>query len=357
MKTHAIIPVFIPHRGCPHDCIFCNQKKITAQTGNVTIEDIDKTVSNYLSTFRGNRVELAFYGGSFTGLPIDEQIYYLNYAKNLKTKGIISGIHMSTRPDYINEDIIEIMREYHVDTCELGVQSFDDKVLTLSQRGHKAKDAYEASKLIKAAGIRLGIQLMIGLPGDTYETCIFSAKETASLSPELARLYPTIIIEDTELYELYMNNKFMPLDEEEVLLRTKNMYRILTEAGVYIMRIGLKSTELINNERVIGPYHPAFGSKVKSEVMGDLMELSIKNIPERLDKSYITFYSNSKSFSDLVGYAGCNKARFKELYPHINFGYGVDNTMPDGERRAVLGKKREFKRKDRQNESSNNSNR
>ena len=179
MKQHAIIPIFIPHKGCPNDCIFCNQKKITARQAAVTGEDVKNTIETWLSTLepRGVKtIEVAFFGGSFTGIPMAEQSAYLSIAKAYKDAGRIHKIHMSTRPDYINKEILDNLRAYDVDVIELGVQSLDDHVLNKAGRGHNAAVVYESSRLIKEYGFELGIQLMIGLPGDTLETCIRQRK-------------------------------------------------------------------------------------------------------------------------------------------------------------------------------------
>lgn len=342
MKTHAIIPIFIPHKGCPNDCVFCNQRRITARTGDVTLKDIKKIVSTYRSTLKCRNVELAFYGGSFTGLPLEEQIKYLEYAKGLKQQNIISGIHISTRPDYINHEIISTLSNYGVDTCELGVQSFDEDVLKLAKRGHTVDDIYSACDLIKSAKIKLGIQLMIGLPSDSFESCIYSAKQTVYTSPELARLYPTVVIEDTELYDMYLDGSYSPLCEEDVLKRTTEMYKILTGSGIYVMRIGLKSTDLINSDSVIGAYHPAFGSKVKSEAMKENMLTALSTLDVKSEKIYATFYSNPKSFSDLIGYRSSNKNWFKENYPDISFEFGIDKSLKDGKCTICSGRRKDL---------------
>ena len=194
MKKHAIIPIFIPHLGCPCQCVFCNQQKITARTKAVSTDEVRETVERYLSTLAGldpSEIEIAFYGGSFTAIPIDAQTAYLEVANEYIDQGRVSSLHISTRPDCIDEEILSNLKRYNVNTIELGVQSFSDEVLRLSKRGHDSKTAREAARLVKERGFKLGIQLMIGLPGDSLESCIYSARETAALSPELARLYPT----------------------------------------------------------------------------------------------------------------------------------------------------------------------
>ena len=192
MKTHAIIPIFIPHAGCPHDCVFCNQKAITARTAPPTPAEAEETINRNLATIKENpnitTVEIAFFGGSFTGIPIEEQTEYLRIAKSYKDRGEIHQIHLSTRPDYIDDTILENLKAHSVDVIELGVQSFDPVVLKRSNRGHDRDTVFRSARMIKEWGFTLGIQLMIGLPGDSHFKCIDSVAATVSLSPDIARI-------------------------------------------------------------------------------------------------------------------------------------------------------------------------
>ncbi|MCI5687401.1 MAG: radical SAM protein [Emergencia sp.] len=349
MKKHAIIPIFIPHKGCPNDCVFCNQKKITARQAPVTGENVINTIETWLSTLepaKTETIEIAFFGGSFTGIPIEEQSAYLAIAKKYKDAGRIHKIHMSTRPDYINEEILDNLKSYDADVIELGVQSFDDEVLRLSGRGHDSAVVYKSSKLIQDYGFELGIQLMIGLPGDSLKSCIFSAEETVKIGPSIARLYPTVVIQDTALYDQYINGQYIPLTQEEAVLRTKEMYKILTEAGINIIRVGLKSTDIISENGDISSktYHPAFRQLVEGELAKEALEalLSESKLSKEVSFSQETalsqkkntkvdFCSNGKSFSNMIGHRGCNKAYFREKYPHLRILYKVDHTLCDNQ--------------------------
>jgi len=337
MKHHSIIPIFIPHKGCPNDCIFCNQKKITARQKAVTGEDVKNTIETWLSTLepRGvETIEVAFFGGSFTGIPIEEQSAYLSIAKSYKDVGRIHKIHLSTRPDYINREILDNLKAYSVDTIELGVQSLDDEVLTKAGRGHDAAVVYESSQLIKDYGFELGIQLMIGLPGDTLEKCIYSAEETVKIGPSIARLYPTIVINDTELYNQYTRGQYTPLSQEEAVLRTKEMYKILDDSGINIIRVGLKSTDLINENGEIngGTYHPAFRQLVEGEIARERIEslLELETF-DRSKKTKVDFYANSKCMSLLIGHKQKNKQYFLEKYPYLDVLYKVSKTLSDNQ--------------------------
>lgn len=335
MKRHAIIPIFIPHKGCPNDCIFCNQKKITARQKAVTGEDVENTIETWLSTLENRHldtIEIAFFGGSFTGIPIEEQSAYLAIAGKYKDAGRIDKIHMSTRPDYIDEKILDNLKHYGADTIELGVQSFDDRVLALSNRGHDSKVVYRACDLIKDYGFELGIQLMIGLPGDTLETCLHSAAETVKIAPAIARLYPTIVINDTELHHQYLRGEYVPLTQEEAILRTKEMYKLLDNAGINIIRVGLKSTDIINeNGEICGDtYHPAFRQLVEGEIARERIEEALRKMDfDKNIRTKVTFYANSKSFSNMIGNSGRNKKFFLEKYPYLNILYKVNDLLND----------------------------
>lgn len=343
-KKHAIIPVFIPHKGCPNDCIFCNQRKITARSAAVTPEDVRTTIRTWLTTLQDVPVvEVAFYGGSFTGIPLEEQRAYLEVARGYKRTGAIQKIHLSTRPDYITPEILNNLKEYSVDTIELGVQSFDEDILRQSRRGHTAQQVYDAVSRIQGDGFELGIQLMIGLPGDTMEKCLYSARETARLQPQLARLYPTIVLDETDLYEEYRQGTYIPLSREEAVLRTKEMYKILEAAGITIMRVGLKSTDLIGDGGAIngGTYHPAFRQLVEGAIARERIEPLLNRLKLNAsgnslteNKQKIDVFSNGKWYSNMVGNEAGNKKYFTHKFPEFNLRFRRDDSLADGQFRV-----------------------
>lgn len=337
MKDHAIIPIFIPHSGCPNDCVFCNQKIITAKSKPVSPEDVKNIIDTHLATIAGRGlsvVEIAFFGGSFTGIPIDMQSDYLKIAKIYKDKKLVDKIHLSTRPDYIDKRILDNLKKYSVDVIELGVQSFDEEVLKFSKRGHSVDAVYKACGLIKEYGFTLGIQLMIGLPKDTEAKSVASAKKAAELKPDLARLYPTVILENTELAFMYQNGCYKALSEKEAVNTCKQMYRILTQAGITVMRVGLKSTDLItNNSDLGGNYHPAFRQLVEGEIAKEdiIKELSLLTAISDSGKiKTVTFATNPKTFSNMIGHKGINKKFFKDNYPQFNIRYKSDKSIAPG---------------------------
>ena len=397
MKKHAIIPVFISHRGCPNDCVFCNQKRITARSGDVTAADARRTIEEHLSTLEKmnlETVELAFFGGSFTGIPLEEQCAFLSLAKEYKDAGRIDKIHLSTRPDYINREILDNLKAYGVDVIELGVQSFDEEVLALSGRGHNARVVYESSALIKDYGFTLGIQLMVGLPGDTLEKCIFSARQTVRIAPAIARIYPTVVLRDTALHDRMLAGLYTPLSEEEAVLRSKAMYEILDDAGINIIRVGLKSSDIMASETA---FHPAFRQLVEGRIARERLEAglgaelggpgalgtsgglgalealgapgtlppdtsgvdpSLGSLPPPAPgMSEVLFFSNEKCYNNMFGHKACNRAYFEEKYPRLRFRYAVDPTLKNNEYKVRLSSAESVpkNKKEIKNESSCNS--
>lgn len=275
MKKHYIIPIFVPHKGCPHDCIFCNQKRITGQFSEVNSEFVYKEIRKYLNTIPESRetVEVSFFGGSFTGLPKEEQISLLEPAKQALTEGRIDAIRLSTRPDYIDEDILDVIKKYGVSIIELGVQSMDEDVLEISNRGHGVDDVYKSSELIKKYGFTLGLQMMIGLPGDTEEKDIETARQFIRISPSMVRIYPALVIRDTYMEDLYRKGSFVPLKTDEAVDICSRLYLMFERAGIKVIRMGLQTTDNINLGRdvVSGPFHPAFRELVESKILNDMV--------------------------------------------------------------------------------------
>ena len=339
MKKHAIIPIFIPHKGCPHACVFCNQNAITSRTADVTPDDVRRTADEWLSTLSKmdlEEIELSFFGGSFTGIPIEEQSAFLAVAKEYKDAGKIDKIHLSTRPDYINKEILDNLKYYGADVIELGVQSMDDDVLRLSERGHSQEDVHRACELIKSYGcFTLGIQLMIGLPGDSYDKCMESVRKTIEIGPDIARLYPTVIITQTKLYDMFKTGSYKPFSQDEMLRTVTDMYKALTGAGINVIRVGLKASALINDSeesRVAGDsYHPAFRQLVEGRIAREeLEELLIKEGLSETSSCSLRISAGPDKFSAVIGHKAENKKYFEEKYPQLRISYRENKFIPDG---------------------------
>jgi histone acetyltransferase (RNA polymerase elongator complex component) len=331
MKKHAIIPLFIPHMGCPHECVFCNQKTITASDTKMDSAKIHEVMESRLLDLEPlglETLEAAFYGGSFTGLPFEFQQELLGAVLPFKQSGRIQKIRLSTRPDYINSQIMDLLKSYSVDIIELGVQSFDDKVLSLSNRGHTADQTIDACRLVKEKGFSLGIQLMIGLPGDSREKALRSTQKTLEMKPDFVRIYPTVILAGSLLAEMFRCGAYIPLTTEEAVDITKEMVRILNQADIPIIRLGLKSTDNICNDADLArAYHPAFRQLVEGSLAFDDVKLQLKRFD--LQGGSVLLSAHPKSFSNLVGHKGNNKRRFTEEYPQINFIYKPDVSLSE----------------------------
>lgn len=312
-KRHYIIPIFVPHKGCPHDCIFCNQKKITGQLGEVTAEEVRCKIEEYLATIpsEGSLIEVAFYGGSFTAIPIVYQKELLEAAFNYVEDGRITNIRVSTRPDCIDAEISENLKRYSVGIVELGVQSMDEGVLKLSNRGHTSGDVVEAVRILKEYGFTVGVQMMVGLPGDTAEKALETAKELIALKPDIARIYPALVIKNTYMEEMYLKGDYQPLSLEAAVLESKNLLMLFEGNGVNVIRIGLQPTEniLLGKDVVAGPFHPSMRHLVESLVYRDMVAYLLGNMSDNHDN--VTIKVNPRNISELVGHKKSNIDFFK----------------------------------------------
>ncbi|NLL30544.1 MAG: radical SAM protein [Clostridiales bacterium] len=304
-KRHYIIPIFISHVGCPHQCVFCNQDRIARTLQKeVTAEEVEDTIKEYLTTIDKNKatVEVSFFGGTFTAIPVNKQKELLRVAKEYKEKGLINKIRMSTRPDAINSYILNYLKEYKVDIIELGVQSLDNEILRLSGRGHSAEDVEKSSKLIKEFGFTLGHQIMPGLPGDNFEKDIETAKKSIEMKPDICRIYPSLVIKDTPMEEMYYRGSYKPYTLEEAVEISKNLYKLYKEANVNIIRIGLQPTDTITlgKDVISGPFHPAFRELVEGSLICDKIQNSVSPeediIIEINSKDLSKLYANKKVY-------------------------------------------------------------
>ena len=250
---HVIIPIFVPHKGCPHDCIFCNQKKISGQIEEMTVDRVPQIIESHLQTIKQDAfVEIAFYGGSFTAIEKSVQKSFLEKANIYLSNGSISEIRLSTRPDYIDDDILDFLMQYGVRTIELGVQSLDDDVLKSSCRGHDAACVYKAASLIKKKGLRLGIQTMTGLPKDTQEKCLYTAQQVISISPEIVRIYPVLVIKGTFLEELYTKGLYKPQGLNDAVDLCAKLMKRYEDNGIKVIRIGLQTSDSMEKNNLMG---------------------------------------------------------------------------------------------------------
>lgn len=270
-----IIPIFLPNKGCPHRCVFCDQSSITGENDGQSLpKQVRERISEFLN-FKGKHrgsVEVAFYGGNFLGLPESYRQSLLDEAQGFVEKGQVNSIRFSTRPDTITSDALNALTPYAVRVVEVGAQSMDDNVLALSQRGHTAEDTSNAVILLKDCGLWVGLQIMPGLPGDTPESILETGRRVAELKPDFVRIYPTVVVKNTVLEKWYNSGRYKPLSLADAIGLTKRLYLVFKARGISVIRMGLQATEslLETGAVVAGPFHPAFGHLVHSAVFLDI---------------------------------------------------------------------------------------
>jgi histone acetyltransferase (RNA polymerase elongator complex component) len=318
MKKHSNIPIFIPELACPHQCVFCDQEKISGTNSIPQPADVKDIVEQYLETMPVNRIiNIAFFGGSFTGLSIDLQELYLKEAFRFVKNRRVSGIRLSTRPDYINETVLELLKKYDVTTIELGVQSTNLEVLNRSGRGHTFEDIENASNLICENGFELGLQMMIGLPGDNYERSIQTANDIVSLGAGNTRIYPAIVIKGTTLEKLYQKGEYTPLTLEQAVEWTKDIVHIFEKNNVSIIRMGLHpSDELVIGKSLIdGPFHASFKEMVMTQIWKEIIDTELNDITS--NKIKITVSDRQIHYA--IGYQQTNREQLKSRGYNVRF--------------------------------------
>lgn len=275
---HVNIPIFIPHLGCPNQCIFCNQKYIS---GTICFDEscVDRIIEDVLSTTSvSDQCEIAFFGGSFTGIDRELMIRLLDKAQGYVNKGQVVGIRMSTRPDYINEEIIKILKKYTISFVELGIQTMNDDVLSCLKRGHTKNDTILATQLLKKASIKYVGQMMIGLPGATLDDEINTANEICKLGACASRIYPTLVFKNTELEGITRRRDYIPLTIEEAVTRSASVLSVFVENNVPCIRIGLCESDNLHSDDTYfaGPNSPSIGEMVKSRLYLNLIVKKIE---------------------------------------------------------------------------------
>ncbi len=304
-----VIPIFIPHRGCPHDCLFCNQQKISGfDREDTSRPGVAETIDEWLLRNKHrNQVQVAFFGGSFTCLPAGEQVKLLSVVQPYIERKKVDTIRISTRPDCIDPIICDLLKKYNVGVVELGVQSLSDTVLQKSLRGHTAQQSRDAFRLLKSSGVQVGFQLMPGLPGETTSSLLRGIDEVIILRPDFVRLYPALVVKDSGLEKLYLADKYRPLSMGKAIGLSARCYEKLTQAGIRVVRVGLQPSESLDKNVIAGPYHPAFGELVQSR-------LWLKKIQARL----VLLESGQTlliriSHKDMSAVVGGNKNNIKRL--------------------------------------------
>ncbi|HAA25473.1 MAG TPA: radical SAM protein [Ruminiclostridium sp.] len=333
MKRHINIPVFIPHKGCPNDCVFCNQKKISGYADAPGIDEIKSIIESHVSTKKpSDSYEIAFFGGSFTGLPLSDQERYLKLAEGYVYAGLVDGIRLSTRPDYIDENTLLFLKKFPVKVIELGIQSLDNEVLMRSRRGYTKDTALKACRMVKNMGFLLGVQVMIGLPADTLEKSIETSKMLIAEKPDMVRIYPTLVIKGTELASEYAAGRYRPLTVSEAVSWCEKIVPLYENSGIKVLRIGLQGSDEIREggEVLAGPVHPAFGELVYSRIWLNRIINEIERAKETVTKNVI-IHVPQNSVSAVIGQKRVNINILKERY-----GFLAVNVKGDSKDKNLL---------------------
>lgn len=334
MDAPLIIPVFIPHGGCPHQCAFCNQAIITRQNSSLPgpgeIETIIQTYLGY-GAHRSRR-ELAFFGGNFLGLPHPDIAGLLERVAPFLEDQTLQGIRCSTRPDTITEQTLDLVQPHGLTLVELGVQSMDDRVLKKAHRGHGALHTRQAIALLKARSLQVGVQVMAGLPGDTESGLLASTREVAALGPDVARIYPLMVLQGSPLARWYEQGRYLPLTLDQGVALVKEMVLIFEQAGVKVIRMGLQASEMMEDKTQVlaGPWHPAFGQMVLSALAYDRMCSQLAPGEDLARGSRVIFRVNPRSESQFRGDKNHNLAKLGAAYPGILFSIEAHGALLPG---------------------------
>ena len=343
MKHQYIIPIFVPHLGCPNDCIFCNQKSISGQKKNMTKEQAKNIIDNYLKNLNDSDalIEIAFFGGSFTAINENLQNELLELAYTYVKEGKVESIRISTRPDCIDKNILKRLKKYKVKTIELGVQSANDFVLKRANRGHTFEDVKKASKLIRWYGFRLGHQMMVGLPESTRQDEINTAKALIKLKPKMVRIYPVLVVKNTKLEKEYEDGIYKALPLPQAVETCKQLVRMFSDKNIDIIRVGLQNTDEISDpsseksEVVAGPYHPAFRQLVESGLWYDAIVEKIKKLNVKVKEVQVTV--NPLDVNNVIGHKKDNVLKLKEFYD-VDLVLKQDSNIKQGKSKIDITK-------------------
>jgi len=328
-----IIPVFLPHQGCPHRCIFCDQRAITGTTAMPDNDTVRTQVDRFAAYNRRKRqpVQLSFYGGNFLGLPPGEIQRLLDLAEKMVTEGRINSIRFSTRPDTVTPGRLEILAGYSVTTIELGVQSMDDTILAQAQRGHTAAHTLQALNLLREHGFQTGGQIMIGLPGDDGPSSLATAEILSAHRPDFVRIYPTIVIAGSPLAHRFRRGEYRPLPLKEAVQLAASLRETFSRHGIPVIRMGLQPTAELSRAATVlaGPYHPAFGHLVLSEIAYRRLAARIRDHRPPLPDC-LTIAVHPRSISVTRGHRNANLGRLEEAFGFQTVRITGDASLDNG---------------------------
>jgi histone acetyltransferase (RNA polymerase elongator complex component) len=305
-----IIPIFIPHRGCPHQCIFCNQHAIIGKTTQTPSADqIRKDVSRFLQFGRKQpaTIQIAFFGGNFLGLDEKTIRSLLGATLPMVRAKHVDSIRFSTRPDTINPESLRLLDRFPVSTVEIGVQSMNDQVLAAAGRGHRASDTVVAAGLLKQRGYVLGLQMMVGLPGDDDDGAMQTARRIVDLKPDFVRIYPTLVLRGSRLAKRFRDGHYRPLPLESCVMLVKRLFLFFKTHHIPVVRMGLQVSDELTQagDLIAGPYHPAFGHLVHAAIVFDAMSCALNRmakLPDSADHCRSSQHSFSRSRPEQTKY-------------------------------------------------------
>lgn len=326
-----IIPVFLPHAGCPHQCVFCNQTLISGVRSKISANDVRHAVESFLKYKNEGRgpIQIAFFGGNFLGIKMDKIKRLLAEAARFVKAGRVDSIRFSTRPDTIDHPRLDVIKDFPVSTVELGAQSMDDAVLRAAKRGHTCADTQSAVQRLKEFNYEIGVQLMVGLPGDDPARWLASARQVAELKPDFIRIYPTVVVAGTPLARLYQAGHYTPLSLKNAVAQVKEMYRFFTRNNIQVIRMGLQATNDLQQGSTIlsGPYHPSFGHLVYSEIFFDMALSAIRS--ENLKREAIALHVHPHSVSKMRGLKNENMKKLRRKFHFQSIEVIADDSLQE----------------------------
>ncbi|NNL75229.1 MAG: radical SAM protein, partial [Desulfobacterales bacterium] len=333
-----IIPIFIPHAGCPHQCVFCNQRSITgSKKKNMKPDQFCIQTREFLKYKKADRtpVQIAFFGGNFLGLKEKEIKSWLELANDFIHRGEVDSIRFSTRPDTIDSRRLDTIENYPVSTVELGIQSMDDQILALAGREQSASDSVRAVQRLKERHFSIGLQMMVGLPGDDESRSLMTAGRIVDLRPDFVRIYPTVVLKNSRLAEFYKKGDYTPLSLEEGVTLVKKIYLRFEKENINVIRMGLQASEDLEDESTVlaGPYHPAFGHLVHSEIFWDKVLTKIELTG--CDKGSLTIFVNPRSISKMRGINNSNIKKLRNKFQLDSVAVMPDLSLGEDDLRLV----------------------
>ncbi len=323
-----IIPIFLPYVGCRERCLFCNQKATATEIPTSSVRTfIEASLIQFPQDREKEEKQIAFYGGSFTAMKREDQLCYLKEVRPFLSSGLIDSIRISTRPDALDEEILSLLKEYGVKTIELGVQSMIDEVLLLARRGHSVKDTISAVLRLKQLEFEVGIQLMIGLPGDTVDHFLRTLGQVIELKPDFLRIHPTLVLRGAPLENLWRAGRYVPLSLDETIQWLKRGLLKLEAASIPVARVGLQPTKDLERDFLAGPYHPALHQLIDSAIFFDMANHLLQIAP---NESQASFHCHPKEVSNLRGQRNQNILRLKEQFSLMNILIHERKELPRG---------------------------